>query len=214
MASSPNRTFDWKFYLSILLGAAIGVFAFLVAIVVFIGDPAGDWFMSAHAVLVTEKLKDLSLDDQGRLYHYMTEGIVIPTDGLISQIANFYGNIIQVLIGLFFVFGFVSFLVLKWHSKQFMEEAVGNAVELALRGHTNSISFDNMITLKVQNVASTEIEGLEQSIAAIGDFEDRLSIVEEFISSEDHSEKSLAEASKSVTRPRGSATKTSKESQK
>jgi hypothetical protein len=193
MTLVPKPAFDWKLYLSILLGAAVGVFAFLIAAVLVLGDPAGDWFISAHAVLVGEKQRDLSLDDQARLYHYMIEGVIVPTDGLISQIANFYGSIIQVLIGLFFVFGLVSFFVLRWHSKQFLDEAVGNAVETALKNHTNSINFDNMITLKVQNVASTEIEGLEQSISAVGDFDDRLSVVEDFISNSDHSEESLPE---------------------
>lgn len=204
MGSQPTGH-DWKFYFCVCGGTAAGVFLFLVGAVLFVGDPLGDWFMSAHAILVGEKQKELSVAGKAMLYYLSSSGVVISTDELMSQITTFYGNLIQTLVEIFFVFGFISFFILRWQSRQIMEDAVAAAVQSGLSNYTGSLHFDGVVTAKVQNVASTELEDLEGRISVIGVLDERVSVLEESISSSDDADKTLSAARRSAApsvRPR------------
>lgn len=186
---------DWKTYFSLTLGAAAGVVIFLALVTFLVGDPLSDWFSSAHGVFVAEKEKELSFEQKLQLYELVRSGVIVTADGLLSHITSLYGNIIQALIGLFVIFGVLSFFGLRWHSKQLMEEAVTNSVANTVSNYTSSLVFDGLLTVKVQHIASTEIEDLETRISVVGELDERVSILEGLISNQDDSDQAMEKAS-------------------
>ncbi len=188
-----NGTQSWLFLPACIVGSAIGTFLFFLAGTLFLGDPAGDWFMSAHAVFVSEKAKDLTFEQEFQLQNFVRNGIVITTDGLLSQITDFYGSIIQTLIGMFFVFGLISFFLLRWHSKREIENTISIAVEDAFGKYTKTIDYDNLLNIKIQSLLSVELENLDERITIVGLLDERVSGLEDFISKKDTVDSSSAD---------------------
>lgn len=190
---------DWKAYCSLAIGAALGVVIFLGLVGFIVGDPLSDWFVSAHAVFVGEKEKELSFEQKLQLYELVRSGVVVSADGLLSHITALYGNIIQALIGLFVIFGFLSFFGLRWHSRQFLEDAVGTSVASTVGTYTGSLAFDGLLTTKIQHIASTEIEDLEGRISVVGELDERVSVLEDIISTRDKGDQTMENSSENVT---------------
>lgn len=106
------------------LGGLFGVGLFLIAATYFFGDPFGDWFTSAHAILSAEKQAELTEADNINLYNLLSRGLVISSDGIIENITSLYGNMIQTLIGMLGVATVFAFLAVRWTSVQATQEFV------------------------------------------------------------------------------------------
>ncbi|TBZ09429.1 hypothetical protein [Rhizobium leguminosarum] len=106
------------------LGGLVGAFLFLVFASYFFGHPFGDWFMSAHGIFSADKQKDLSEQDNIEIYRLLSRGLIVSSDGIISNITNLYGNMIQVLIGLLAAATVLGFFAVRWQSVQSAQEYV------------------------------------------------------------------------------------------
>ncbi len=110
---------------------------FLVVATLFIGDPFGDWFMSAHGIVVADKQKSITEAENVEIYRLLSRGLVVSSDSIISNMTDLYGNMIQVLIGVLAVATVFAFFAVRWQSIQAAEDFVDSKT----KAHFNSHEF-------------------------------------------------------------------------
>lgn len=136
-----------KSVLASFLGGLVGAFMFLVAATFFLGDPFGDWFLSAHGMLGADELKELNSEDRVEIYKLLNRGLVVTTDGVLSSMADLYGNMIQVLIGGFAVVTALGFFAVRWQSVQ----AAQDFMDEKSKAHFSSPEFQSTVRTNVVN---------------------------------------------------------------
>ncbi len=161
--------------------------AFLVFCTYWLGHPFGDWFMSAHGALGAKELAEASIADRVELYKLLSRGLIVTTDGVLSQMADLYGNLIQVLIGAFAVITVFGFFGVRWQSIQAAEDYVDNRCEAyfssdEFTGLVRSMVEDRVDSLygeANQNIFRSDNSALWQEIY---DLQNGLRILEQAIS--------------------------------
>ncbi len=166
-----------KNFWALFTGAFLGTLAFLFLATFFLGSPFEDWFNSAHAVVSEPQKIELSEQEKVLLWRMLNNGSLVSTDSIISNVTNFYGILIQALIGIIAVFGVLSFFAIRWQSEIKTEEFVSDRVEKRFA----SVEFNNKIQTLVSdwldiNTPETNLplevtERLDQIEAAIAELQ-------------------------------------------
>ncbi|MDR6190357.1 H2-forming N5,N10-methylenetetrahydromethanopterin dehydrogenase-like enzyme [Agrobacterium pusense] len=176
-----------KNLIAMFLGGLVGMVAFLVFSTYWLGHPFGDWFMSAHGAIGAKELAEASIADRVELYKLLSRGLIVTTDGVLSQMADLYGNLIQVLIGAFAVITVFGFFGVRWQSIQAAEDYVDKRCE----AYFHSDEFRGLVRTEVedhvdslygetnQNIFRSDNSALWQEIL---DLQNGLRILEQAIS--------------------------------
>ena len=80
--------------------------------------------MSAHGIFSADKQKELTEQDNIEIYRLLSRGLIVSSDGIISNLTDLYGNMIQVLIGMLAAATVLAFFAVRWQSVQSAQEYV------------------------------------------------------------------------------------------
>ncbi|MBY5619956.1 hypothetical protein [Rhizobium leguminosarum] len=160
--------------------------------------------MSAHGIFSADKQKDLSEQDNIEIYRLLSRGLIVSSDGIISNITNLYGNMIQVLIGLLAAATVLGFFAVRWQSVQSAQEYVD--------GKTNAFfeskAFRDLVVEKSQQYIDQLDPATNPQVRAEAVSEDLLDIrarieaIEFYIRNAASPEEPSEPEVKKVTRPR------------
>lgn len=154
-------------YTSLLLGATIGTFAFLVLSSIFVAKPIKDTILSAHGILVANKPTQLTADQTGLIVDLLQKGALISSSDLLSNMTSFYSTVIQLLIAIFFVFGTLSFFAMRAHSRIQIEEVANDLVSKAALNHFGSVAFEKEIRERIDSALQIAMEDLDSRIQPV-----------------------------------------------
>ena len=177
-----------KIFAGAVVGSFCAVVCFLIVATFFVGDPFGDWFLSAHAIFSAEKQAELTEADNLNIYKLLSRGLVISSDGIIESITSLYGNMIQTLIGMLAMVTLLAFFAVRWTSVQ----ATHDFVEQKANSYFASGDFETLVRNKTADAVDlvgvdwngpesvrSEIDAMASTIAELNE---KVQKMEEFIS--------------------------------
>lgn len=153
--------------LSVIVGAGLGTFAFLVLGVILTGKPIQQELLSAHGILVTSKPTELTAQQSAVIADLLQKGALISSSDLLSNVSSFYSTTIQVLIAMFFVFGVLSFFAVQANARRQIEEIADASVTKAAISHFASTTFDRQINQKIDSSMQVELEGIDKRFSDV-----------------------------------------------
>ncbi|CAN7203383.1 hypothetical protein LJR030_000535 [Rhizobium sp. LjRoot30] len=175
---------DLKNMAACFLGGFFGSFLFLIFAVYFFGDPFHDWFSSAYGIFSADKQQQLTTLDRVKIYDLLTRGLIVPSDGIISNLTDLYGNMIQALIGVLALATVLAAFAVRWQSIQSAQEFVDQKAD----AHFASEEFKGRIRTAVQDYVDTLDPNTNPQVASasgswvvlqeIANLRDRLSTIE------------------------------------
>lgn len=185
-----------KNFASTFLGGLTGTVIFLVFCTYWLGQPFGDWFMSAHGIIGAKELAEATTDDRVELYKLLNRGLIITSDGVLSQMAALYGNLIQVLIGAFALITVLGFLAVRWQSIQAAEDYVDKRCKEYFHSEEFAASVRSNVQLYVDQLdPETNPNIFTPGLAAlrneVSDLRSELHILQQVISRNASSEEEL-----------------------
>lgn len=154
--------------LSLILGASLGTFGFLVLGAIIAAKPIREGILSAHGILVSSKPLELSAAQAALITDLLKQGALISSNDLLTNVSAFYSTMIQILIATFFVFGALSYFAIQANARRQIEEISDTLVGKAVATHFNSAQFDKDVVGKVDRSLQIEFEDYENRI---GDLE-------------------------------------------
>jgi hypothetical protein len=162
-------------FLATFLGAIVGTILFLTFATYFAGSPFGDWFTSAHGLLVSEKRQSLTEQQNIEIYRMLSQGIIVSTDGVLDKVTSMYGNVIQVLVGALALATLFSFISARWLSTQAAQEFV----ETKFEKYLESSDFQGTLTDKVFDYL--DLHGTPEAFTPgnDGDIDEQKGLIEE-----------------------------------
>jgi hypothetical protein len=164
----------WKF-LAIFLGTVVGTCLFLTVVIFVTGDPLRDWLSSSLGIFFPNQGLNVDLPTREVVTAMIERGVVVTPDGLIGSIANLYGNMIQVLVGVFAAFAILSFFAIRWQSIQQAEAFVESKVEKSL----SSADFKRQIDESTLKTFDTYSVSIQESLENYSNIEQRLIALEQ-----------------------------------
>jgi hypothetical protein len=153
--------------LSLVIGACIGTFAFLVLGAIIAAKPIQEAVLSAHGILVSSKPLQLTPAQAAVVADLLKKGALISSNDLLTNVTSYYSTMIQVLIALFFVFGALSYFAIQANARRQIEEVSDAIVVKAVAGHFNSVQFDKEVINKVDRSLQLELEDYENRISEL-----------------------------------------------
>jgi polyhydroxyalkanoate synthesis regulator phasin len=167
--------------LSLIAGACIGTFAFLVLGAIIAAKPIREGILSAHGILVSSKPIELTAEQSFVITDLLKQGALISSNDLLTNVSSFYSTMIQVLIATFFVFGALSYFAIQANARRQIEEISDPLIGKAVASHFNSVQFDKEVISKVQSSLQIELENyenrmgdLEENAERVGELERRV----------------------------------------
>lgn len=184
------RKYDpwWISPVCIFIGAALGMVLFLWSAVLVIGNPTSKSLLSIHGILVKDNLNKISETDHEIVKKLLENGSIIDANSFLSSMNGFYSTTIQVLIATFFVFGVISFFIIKQHSTNQVEAAVDEITSKRFETYLRSVPFQDLIRKEVSLISELESENLQERFESIGEFAARLEQIENRLAREDNPE--------------------------
>ncbi len=199
--NTPNI---WLCTVYLIIGSALGTFAFYLYISYALGDGFVGVLSKAHGVVIQAAQETaFTKEDQEALADLVKNGHVLTQGQLIETMAQFYSDIINILITVIAALGVLGFLYVKGISKH---EAQTIAAEEAQR-YTDTKWFKQEIIDGVHKETSEYISGMqkdleellgqvpdqlvdsiEAAIVNLERLEQRMAIIENEISKDDMSE--------------------------
>lgn len=150
---SPRAQFAGLF-----LGAAFGVAAVYLIAVFYFGSPISDALKSAHGVLVNENSVSVTSKEFWLITDMIKQGKIIPANGHISDVANYYGGVIDTLVMIIALLGVLAFIVVKATSKNAAEDMAEKATEKAIKHYFETQDFHDEV-LKAVKARSADVIG-------------------------------------------------------
>lgn len=136
-------------------------------------------------IIVDNKVRPRSDDAVSAIELLYRQGLAIPSDSLVSQVSNFYSAVLQISLAAFVLFGFLSFLAIRWQSIQAAEDFADQKVKESLKNYKKSSEFNALLVQKatdVFDVQAEEFDEILESAKQINEFESRLIDIEKKIS--------------------------------
>lgn len=178
----------WMSPVCLVLGAAIGTLAFLSSAAFFAGNPLSNTLMSVHGVLVRDQLTKLDDLEKSVVSKLLTNGGLIDANTFLSSLTAFYSTIIQVLVASFFVFGVISFFIIKQHSLSQVETQIDESSKKQFLVYIKSIEFNDLVRKEISLTAELETEALQEQLENVGGLIYRVEQIEERIASQSSAE--------------------------
>ncbi|PDT13964.1 hypothetical protein CO670_25405 [Rhizobium sp. J15] len=172
-----NNT-SWVTVISIFLGTAVGTLVFLSSAALLVGNPISKSLASIHGILVKDRLSELSTEETATVYKLLRNGGLIDANSFLSSINGFYSTTVQILVSTFFVFGVISFFLIKQHSTNQVESAVDELTAKRFDIYLKSILFHELVRKEVSLASEIEAEAIQERLESIGDIAARLEEVE------------------------------------
>jgi len=161
-----------------LAGCAIGAFCFFVAATLVVARPVHDSILSAHGVLTANKPLALTFEQNALVMDLLQRGALISSSDLLGNITSFYSTLISVLIALFFVFGFLSYLAVQAHSRTQVEEVAETLVGTATRHYFESRSFDKELKDAIDGAVQVELGPYDTLMQEISEMKQSMQLLE------------------------------------
>lgn len=180
-------------FFAIVTGTAIGTFLFFVTASYFLGDPFGDWLLSAHGIVIKSQAGTPTEAELVQIERFLQKGLIVTPEGVIGSITTLYGNLIQVLIGILAIFGITSFLAVRWKSIQATEEFVDGKIEKKFSSHEFQKLLDESTTNAV-DLYSTENDEITREVHRLRSEMDELTTHLSKSAPEDEPEEETAES--------------------
>lgn len=168
----------WTMPFCTVIGVALGTVLFLCSTTLLVGNPISRSLMSIHGVLVRDNLKELNEQELQTVHKLLDSGGLIDANSFLSSMNGFYSTTVQILVSTFFVFGVISFFLIKQHSTNQVESAVDDITQKRFDTYLNSIMFHELVRKEVSLVSDIEAESFQERMESIGDIAARLDEVE------------------------------------
>lgn len=172
LGGEPVKTFGN--FVGIVTGCALGTCVFLTIVIFVTGDPLKDWLESSLGLFVQRQPEVLDNLTREAAVAMVERGLIITPDGLIGGITNLYGNMIQVLVGVFALFGILSFFAIRWQSIQQAEALVESKLEKAF----NSDEFNKRLNDAASKAFDLQSESIHETLAEFSTLDERISAIE------------------------------------
>jgi hypothetical protein len=175
------------------LGCAFGTVLFLFIPYFLVGgDVVEQSIMNAHGyVFKPPGDHKLPVEDAVQIKSLIEKGYVLNTGDLISDISNLYTSIIEFLIVIIGILGFVAFMYVRAGSETVAEEKANDAV----RRYFKSQDFYRLLqdnvhesTKELKETLKSDLQVIEENVETVLQHENRLEAIEEKVSLSDHEE--------------------------
>lgn len=178
----------WMSPICLVLGSATGTLAFLSCAAFFAGNPLSNTLMSVHGVLVRDQISKLNELEKSVVSNMLTNGGLIDANTFLSSLTAFYSTIIQVLVASFFVFGVISFFIIKQHSLSQVETQVDETSKKQFLVYIKSMDFNELVRREVSLTVELESEAIQEQLENVGSLIYRVEQIEERIASQSSAE--------------------------
>ncbi len=118
----PKRLNFVAQFAALFLGAAFGVAAIYAIAALYLGSPISDALKSAHGILVNEHPMPVTPDEYHLIADMIAQGKIIPANGHVSDVADYYRGVIEILVMVIALLGVLAFIVVRATSKQAAED--------------------------------------------------------------------------------------------
>ncbi|HEY9013268.1 MAG TPA: hypothetical protein VIN06_19875 [Devosia sp.] len=98
------------------------------------------------------------------------QGLAISADSYLGRLTDFYSTVLQVSLAAFVLFGFVSYLAIRWQSVRAAQDMIHEEMD--------SATFRQSLKDHAQDAFDLNAEPLERQIQQLGDLTSRLEVVE------------------------------------
>jgi hypothetical protein len=163
----------WHFA-AVATGSALGTCLFIAVVIFTTGDPLKDWLESSLGILLHRQPDSIDPITKQVAIAMVERGVVVTPDALIGSITNLYGNMIQVLVGVFSLFAILSFFAIRWQSIQQAEAFVETKVDKSLL----SDEFTRRLTDLTINTFDTYSVNIQESLENYSKISERLTVLE------------------------------------
>lgn len=179
-----------------IIGTALGTTLFLLATFFLItGDPAELTILNAHGYLYNNNDQTaLSNQEAIQINSLLSKGYIVSTNDLISDVTAFYSTIIEILVVIIGILGFVAFMYVKGASEAFAEEKAQYAVETEFKSKEFHDLLETTIKTNLEPLTTSLDEDLQDLRSTLDEydelsnFEKRIIAIEEKIASNDTDE--------------------------
>lgn len=173
----------WINALCWLTGTAIGTVVFLWTASIYAGSIIGKSLMSVHGVIVKDGLDAITKEQSLTIDELIRNNSLIDANTFLSTLNNFYATTVQVLIGIFFIFGILSFIAIRNHSSREIELQSKINTKEAVQNYIDSIRFRDLVGSEVNSNFQIELESILESYSDATDLNDRVQTIESELTS-------------------------------
>ncbi len=177
----------------LIIGSAIGVFAIYLYLTLVLGDGFVATLTGSHGVVIgSNNNPALNTESLASLGNLIRNGHVLTQEQLIAAMSQFYSDLINILLVIIGVLGVIGFLYIKGISKYEAHQIAKEEAE----DYTSSDKFKEDVAQRVEEKASEYIDPLMNdfdSFVSENQWEERITKIEEFIASQDSSDRENAE---------------------
>lgn len=157
-----------------ITGYALGTVIFLSIVVFILGSPLKDWLGSTLGLFIERNPNNLDTATWDAALDMMRQGIITTPDSLMSNVVSLYGNMIQILVGVFALFGILSFFSIRWQSIQQAE----SFIEEKLTKTFTSEEFNKRLSDITSRAVDVQFEPLDERLNYLSDLDERLARLE------------------------------------
>lgn len=139
--------------------------------------------MSVHGVIVKDGLDAITKEQSLTIDELIRNNSLIDANTFLSTLNNFYATTVQVLIGIFFIFGILSFIAIRNHSSREIELQSKINTKEAVQNYIDSIRFRDLVGSEVNSNFQIELESILESYSDATDLNDRVQTIESELTS-------------------------------
>ena len=150
---SPRAQFAGLFF-----GAAFGVAAVYILAALYFGAPISDALKSAHGIIANQNAVPITSEQSWLLIDMIMQGSIIPANGHILDVTNYYTSVIDVLLMIIALLSVIAFFVVRATSKSAAEDMAEVANAKAIKHYFGSQSFHDDV-LKAVKARSADVIG-------------------------------------------------------
>lgn len=168
-----------KYFLSNAIGAVIGTIAIWLCFFAITQQNPANLLGKIQIIIVDDEEKALSDTSKEAIEFLYTENLAISADNFLAQIGSFYSTVLQISLAAFVLFGFLSFLSIRWQSIQAAEDFADAKVKATFDTYIKSQEFNLLLSQKATDTFDIQAESLDKLFDEMMNYMEQMDTIDE-----------------------------------
>lgn len=168
-----------KYFLSNAIGALIGTIAIWLCFFAITQQNPSNLIGKVQLIIVDDQEAITSDEAAAAIELLYKENLAISADNFLAQIGNFYSTVLQISLAAFVLFGFLSFLSIRWQSIQAAEDFADIKVKSSFDTYIKSQEFNLLLSQKSTDAFDIQAESIDVSLEEMRDYNEQMSVMDE-----------------------------------
>lgn len=161
-------------FFAVMLGVTMGFLLLSGSVLVWFADPMEHLATSAGINLLNSEADKLSNEDAADLARLVASGAVLPAEAILEHVAEFYGHIINILIGGWAGLGIIAFMYIKVQSSDAAMESAKDAVTDYFQHKEYLDQAEQAFEKAFENFIDSRLDDVDTAIQRLGTVEEHI----------------------------------------